>query len=256
MAKKAQSRSFRGTSRSERMQEHFHSNLNNIQPEHQALFRRLWMRMQGEAKKTGKAPHERFYDWLNEHPEALLELDERLAPSDKQIASSERAARKKQGLTLEAPKESPQQKARDARALAQWQRKEFRQSQSEEARGEKGACSIDLAAYSANLRDARKAEKNLVFGETICEEEFATLAPSAARSACSANRKRLKLVSKLAVLTAQHQKAQRAHACRESQLKRQRAKIEYELKLLDNILAADRQVIRKRAPRISKDIPF
>lgn len=238
------------------MQEYFQSNLNNIQPEHQALFRRHWMRMQGEAKKMGKAPHERFYDWLNEHPEALLELEERRLSSDEEIAKSERIARRKRGLSLEAPKESPAKKASEARKLARWQRNEFLSSQNDEARAAKGACSIDLASQNAHLREVRNADKKLAFSDSICEEEFATLAPSAARSACSANRKRMKLLSKLTVLNAQQQKEQRAHACRASGVQRQIDKVQFELKLLENVLASDRQVVRRRKTRISKHAPF
>ena len=255
-ANKKNSRSTRGTSRSERMQEYFQAQLNNIQPEHQPLFRRMWMRMQGEAKKTGKAPYERFYDWLNEHPEAVLELEEKLAQTDDQIAKAERSARKRAGKSLEAPKVSPAKAASEVRSLTRWQLREMRNQEREQERALRSECSVSSAATGKQLRSANESLRNLRF-ETDCDEEYSRLTPAAARSACSRGRQKFRLVTRIKALQSKLAHETRKHECKTSPITREIARLEREAKLLDSVIEADNKVVRKRPSKALKgEIPF
>lgn len=241
---KAKSRSMRGTSKAERGGEAFESALRNIEPQHQALFRRHWMKFQGSRRRTGKEPHEAFSDWLHEHPEALHELEESRIPDDEQLARAERNARKRAGLPTDAPRETPAKKASAARQLAKWQLTEHRQ----ELRENNQICPADK-----RLAKTKPFRPN----EDFCSDEFAVLNTTAVRSACRAKRKLAVLGQQLEAVEAQSTQNKRAFDCRQNEVDRRLNSLRFQMRVWENVLAADRQVQKpSKKTKTSGDTPF
>lgn len=247
------SRSMRGVSRKEAGQERFELALNNVAPEHQALFRRHWMKFQGSRKRTGKEPHEAFYDWLNEHPETLIELEERNVPTDDELARAELVARKTAGKSLKDTS-SRAQKAKNAKRLADWQLREKRKEFREENRARTSGCRLQ-AHQNAALTKTRKAD---VFSanDEFCENDYFTLSKSAANATCSARAKIEKAKRKKAVLDAQLTRRQHEFDCAQANIKKRQALLSYEIKIQNNVISANRSLKRKPTRKKEELIPF